>query len=222
MALLVDLSKNSDRSPYLESKIHIQHTLLSLVFISFNKPLFISPNMYKHFPILNSKRLIIREMKSTDVDIVFKFNSSKDCLKYIVREPFQSKIKAIEKLNFFLEANKKKTAYWWVFTLKETGEDIGYGGLFDISKEHNRAEIGYGIMQKHWNKGFMSEIIDEIIHFGKSSLSLHKIYAYILDGNQVSIQLLEKRGFEKEAHLKEHSFTNGKYWDETIYSLINK
>lgn len=178
--------------------------------------------MYKPFPTLNSKRLIIREMKSTDVEIVFTFNSSKDCLKYILREPFQTKIKAIEKLNFFLEGNKKNTAYWWVFTLKETGEDIGYGGLFDISKEHNRAEIGYGIIQKHWNKGFMSEIIDEIIHFGKSSLSLHKIYAYILDGNQASIQLLKKRGFEKEAHLKEHSFTNGKYWDETIYSLINK
>jgi ribosomal-protein-alanine N-acetyltransferase len=161
-------------------------------------------------------------MKSKDVDIIYSFNSSESCLKYIVREVFRSKIEAIDKLNFFLDGHKKETAYWWVFTVKDTGEDIGYGGLFDISDEHSRAEIGYGILQKHWNKGYMSEIIDEILEFGKSSLSLHKIYAYILDGNHASIKLLENRGFEKEAHLKEHSYTNGKYWDETIYSLINK
>lgn len=177
--------------------------------------------MSKPFPTLESNRLIIREMKSSDAGIIFAFNSSEECLKYIVRAPFQSKIEAIDKLNLFLDGHKKGTAFWWVFTLKETGEDIGYGGLFNISDEHSRAEIGYGILKEYWNQAFMSEIVEEILEFGKSSLSLHKIYAVILEGNHASVKLLENRGFKKEAHLKEHSFTNGKYCDETIYSLIN-
>ena len=31
----------------------------------------------------------------------------------------------------------------------------------------------------------------------------------------------KKNIFQKKAHLKAHSFTKGKYFDETIYSLIN-
>ena len=171
---------------------------------------------------LSTDRIEFGDLSNMDVDIIFKFNSCKECLTYIVREPFKTKVEAQDKLNAFLSGCKNGTAYWWVFTLKETSEKIGYGGLFNISEEHNRAEIGYGITKEHWNKGYMSEIIKAMIDFGKDLLRLHKIYAYVLEGNEASVRLLEKNGFKKEAHLKQHSFTNGKFWDETIYSLINK
>jgi ribosomal-protein-alanine N-acetyltransferase len=171
---------------------------------------------------LESERIHMRLMQKTDVDIVFEFNTSEDNLQYVVRKPFKSKEEALEKLGFFLEGNINQTAFWWVFTHKETKEKIGYGGLFHIDKDHKRAEIGYGILQAHWNKGYMSEIVKEMVHFGLHQLNLHKIYGVILEGNTASVQLLEKIGFKKEAHLKEHSFLRGKYVDETIYSLIHK
>lgn len=66
----------------------------------------------------------------------------------------------------------------------------------------------------------MSEVIDEIINFGTSVANFHKIYGVVISGNHYSIRLLEKNNFKKEAHLKEHSFKEGQYLDETIYSLI--
>ena len=172
------------------------------------------------FPLLETKRVILRELNSTYVDVIFDFNSCNKSLEYIIREPFKTKQEAIQKLKMFISGMKEKSAYWWVFTLKETGENIGYGGLFDISKEHNRAEIGYGLIKKYWGKGYMSEILTEIVRFGISTAGFHKISGIVIQGNSTSVKLLENNNFQKEAHLKEHSFLRGTYYDEMIYSLL--
>jgi ribosomal-protein-alanine N-acetyltransferase len=178
--------------------------------------------IFKEFPVLETERIMIRQMLKTDIDVVYDFNSCPDSLKYIIRDPFKTIEEAGEKLSFFLSGIEDKSALWWVFTLKETGENIGYGGLFDISMIHNRAEIGYGLIKKYWHKGYMSEIISEILKFGISTARFHKIYGVIVHGNQASVQLLEKNNFVKEAHFKDHSFKDGQYLDETVYSLIIK
>lgn len=177
--------------------------------------------IFDKFPILESERISIRQMLPNDVDVIYNFNSCEESLKHIVREPFKTKDEAVEKLFFFLSGNQKKEAFWWVFTLKETGEDIGYGGLFDIAQVHGRAEIGYGLIKEFWGKGYMSEIVGTILQFGIEKAKLHKIYGVVIPGNIASVRLLEKRGFVKEAHLKGHSFARGKYFDEMMYSFIN-
>ncbi len=176
--------------------------------------------VFNHFPKLESKRLLIREMTNNDLDVIYDFNSCAESLKYVAREPFTNKKTAQDKLSFFLKTTKNKSSFWWVFTLKETGKDIGYGGLFNFCTSTNKAEVGYGIIKKYWNKGYMSEALHEIIHFGIHTAKLHKIAAVILDGNIPSIKLLEKNGFKKEGHLKDHSYARGKYFDEIIYGLI--
>ncbi len=178
--------------------------------------------IFEMFPILETERVDIKQMQKTDIEVVLDFNSCKESLNYIVREPFTTKKEAEDKLSFFLSKNEDNTAFWWTFSLKSTGEKIGYGGLFDISVSHNKAEIGYGLIKKYWSKGYMSEIISEILRFGNSIAEFHKIYGVVIPGNEASIRLLEKNGFVKEAHLKDHSYARGRYFDECIYSLINK
>lgn len=179
-------------------------------------------NIFENFPEFTTNRLKIRQMSYEDYDIVYDFNSCHDSLKFIVREPFSNEKEAKDKLNSFLNGINEKTALWWTFILKETGEKIGYGGLFDISFQHKRAEIGYGLTKKFWAKGYMSEILKAILDFGLKKVKFHKIYGIVIPGNNASIKLLENNGFVKEAHLKDHSFARGKYFDETIYSILNK
>jgi len=178
--------------------------------------------IFEMFPILESERVVIKQMQKTDIDVIYDFNSCKESLKYIARNPYKTIKEAEEKLSFHLSRNEDKTAFWWTFTLKSTDEKIGYGGLFDISTTNNKAEIGYGLIKKHWGKGYMSEIMNEILRFGVSIAEFHKIYGIIIPGNEASIRLLEKNGFVKEAHLRDHSYARGQYFDEAIYSLINQ
>jgi ribosomal-protein-alanine N-acetyltransferase len=44
----------------------------------------------------------------------------------------------------------------------------------------------------------------------------------VISENHTSVRLLEKNNFVKEAHFKEHSFSRGQYFDETVYSLLER
>jgi ribosomal-protein-alanine N-acetyltransferase len=105
--------------------------------------------------------------------------------------------------------------------LKTDDNFIGHGGLFDIDKENGKAEIGYGLLPGYWGKGYNSEAVEKIIDFGLKEMKLHRIYGLIVPGNDASVRVLEKFGFQKEGLLRDNGFARNKYFDMGIYSFIN-
>lgn len=51
-------------------------------------------------------------------------------------------------------------------------------------------------------------------------MKFHRIEANMNPNNILSIKLLEKLGFKKEAYFRENFFYNGKFLDSVIYSMI--
>ena len=180
--------------------------------------------VFDSFPILETKRLIIRPMIEEDATQVFKFNSSLEMLKYVPRDQFKEIEEGIKKTESFINGFEEKNALWWTFTLKEAKNNqlIGYGGLFDINIEGSKAEIGYGLLQEFWGQGIISEAIKKIVDFGINKMELHRIYGYIDPQNIPSIKVIEKFNFKKEGILKDDAFARNKYFDMSIYALINK
>jgi ribosomal-protein-alanine N-acetyltransferase len=178
--------------------------------------------VFEPFPILETDRIILRHIKEDDITGIYRFYSGNDALNYIARDLFTEKEQAVEKINLFQKNYEEKKAIWWTFTQKPEDEFIGFGGLFDISKESSKAEIGYGLLPEYWGQGIMSEVVEKLIDFGFNELKLHKIYGRITPGHDASIRVLEKFGFQKEGVLKDDEFAQNKYFDTAIYSLINK
>jgi ribosomal-protein-alanine N-acetyltransferase len=178
--------------------------------------------IFKSFPVLKTNRLILRKLKPKDVDGVYKFYSDHTTLEYIPKEPFTKIDQAKDKLTELEKLYKEEKAIWWAFTLKSSDNFIGFGGIFNINKENNNAEIGYGLLPQFWGKGFMSELVKEIVNIGFNELKLHKLSGFITPGNTGSVKVLEKLGFEKEALLKDDVFVRNKYFNTAIYARINK
>ena len=178
-------------------------------------------NCFSIFPRLQSDRLILRSFTEDDWSHVFAFNSGEAELRYVPRNPFKTKTEAVEKLNAFINGFTEKKAIWWAFSLAESGEFIGYGGLFDIADECGKAEIGYGLLQQYWNRGYVSEAIDKIVRYGLDDMKLHRIYAYVDPENGASRRVLEKLGFNREGTLRDDQFARGRYFDMDVLARLN-
>ena len=126
-----------------------------------------------------------------------------------------------EKMKEFEDAYNERKAIWWVYHLKSEDKQIGYGGIFNIEKANNKAEIGYGLVPGYWGKGIMTEALGKMVEFGVNKLKLHRIYAIIVPGNIGSEKVISKFNFEKEGVLRDNSFARKKYFDMGMYSLIN-
>lgn len=178
-------------------------------------------SVFEEFPQLETSRLRLREMRPEDKDIVFAFNSDPVALKYIARVPFTRLEQAEEKVHAFRGGFIDRNAVWWVFELKETGEVLGYGGLFEISQEDTKAEIGYGTVQKFWGQGYVGEAVAGMVRFGFEELKLHRIFGRVEDGNIPSARILQKLGFENEGLLRHDECAGGRYFNMNIWARLH-
>ncbi len=176
---------------------------------------------FKPFPVLETNRLLLREVNKKDLTALFLLRSNKEAMKFIDR-PLASNT---DEIKAFIKLINKKTkdneTICWAITLKDKPEElIGTISFHRIELEHYRAELGYMLMPDHWNKGLISEAIPKVIDHGFNKMKLHSIEANINPHNALSRKILEKFGFKKEAYFKENYFFNGKFIDTEILSLL--
>lgn len=109
----------------------------------------------------------------------------------------------------------------WGIALPEAPDVlIGTCGFHAYDQTNHTAEIGYDLAEEYQRKGYMSEALEGIIEYGFSVLQLHRISAVVSIDNVPSEKLLEKLGFKREGILRDKHFFRGKYYDHTLYSLL--
>lgn len=104
---------------------------------------------------------------------------------------------------------------------KATQKIIGRCGLHNWNTDHQRAEIGYVMIEEGFKqKGLMSEAVVSVIDFGFRKLNLHRIEALVGKDNLASLKIIKKNGFVKEGLMREHYKTQNGFEDSMVFSLL--
>lgn len=111
--------------------------------------------------------------------------------------------------------------YRFAICKNESREVVGLVDLFDYDALHKRAGVGILIENvQNRKKGYATEALSLLLDYTKDSLGLHQVYANILEDNEPSIALFEKRGFRKIGTKKEWRSIGGKFKNELLYQYI--
>jgi len=174
------------------------------------------------FPILETDRLILRQVTKADASNLLNYLSNKDVMKHIGLESFKSIDDAWNEISWYQSIFEKKTGIRWGITLKGQEEVIGSCGFLNLASQHYRSEIGIELSKEHWGKGIASEAFEAVIKYGFEQMNLHRIEALIEPPNLSSQRLAERQGFIREGLLRSYEFTVGKFDDLYMYSLLNQ
>ncbi|MGE8207645.1 GNAT family N-acetyltransferase [Heyndrickxia sp. NPDC080065] len=172
------------------------------------------------FPMLETERLVLRELVENDAQDILKCFSNDDVLRYYGQKPLTSIEQVKQIIKNFAGQFKEKNGVKWGIELKETGIMIGTIGLQEWSLEHKRANISYALFPEKWGNGYASEAVDKVISYGFQELGLERIGAVVFVENIASSQLLIKLGFTKEGTLKKYMYQNDISYDTDVYSLL--
>ena len=170
--------------------------------------------------ILESERLLLRPIKESDADDIFEIFSDKEVMKYYDLLPFSSINDAVNQVGVFRECLSEKTMIRWGIELKESNKLIGTCGFFAFSEESLKAEMGYELNSKYWNKGVMSEALKMIMDFIFKETDINRIEACVEPMNTSSLKLLESLGFTKEGLLRQYELCRDQLIDITIWGLL--
>ncbi|MEJ7643438.1 MAG: GNAT family N-acetyltransferase [Chryseolinea sp.] len=142
--------------------------------------------------VVETKRLILREILSSDFDELYRMNSDPIVMKYVGNGSTRSEEQMKIELQMLISHYTRKPGLGiWATILKESDTFLGASGLvyYDNTPE---IEIGYRMLKEYWNKGYASEASFGLLNYGFRTLGLKKIVSSAHVENFASRRVLEK------------------------------
>lgn len=148
---------------------------------------------------LETQRLLLRNLSSTDMETIFAYRNHPDCAKYQRWDDTSKEAVAhlIENHHLDCFLSQKEEQHYGVYL--KNGEFIG-----DISYFYNENDpcitLGITIVPDHQHKGYAKEILQEVITAIRHKYPNIDIVALIDPKNEPSLRLFQKLGFQEECY----------------------
>lgn len=176
----------------------------------------------KHsFPILHTKRLLLRQLTYADAADLLAHFSDEEVTKYYDLAQFHSLQDAECLIRYWNNAYKQHRAIRWAIILKRHSKVIGTCGLHNLCLENRRGEIGYDLHPHFWQQGYMSEALVSVQEYAFKQLKLHRLEAFTLSENIASRALLLRTGLHYEGLLRDYFWNKGNYRNAEIFSILS-
>jgi diamine N-acetyltransferase len=169
--------------------------------------------------ILNSmfkgKKISLRQMEIADVEHLYEWeNNPENWIYGNTLNPYS---------RFFLEQYvlssqndilQDKQLRLVIF--ENSGDPCGAIDLFDFDAQNKRAAVGILVKAEKQGRGYALEALKLLVNYCKKTLNLKQLYCSIEVGNDKSLNLFKKAGFEVTGVLKKWKWVNGKWIDENF------
>jgi ribosomal-protein-alanine N-acetyltransferase len=102
----------------------------------------------------------------------------------------------------------------------EDGAIVGFLNLSEIIRgKLQQAFLGYGGVAGFERRGYMSEAMQLVLEHAFTVLGLHRIEANIQPGNEASIALARRAGFEREGFSPSYLMVDGRWRDHERWAI---
>ena len=154
--------------------------------------------------ILETERLVLRELIAADADFVRDLVNDPDWLRNIGDRGVRD---AEDARRYILEgpvASYRRHGFGlWAVDLKELEAPIGICGL--IQRDYlDSPDIGFAFLPEHRGQGYAMESASAVMEYARGALGFGRVLAIVSPGNSDSVRLLEKLGlrYEREFELE--------------------
>ena len=169
--------------------------------------------------ILETDRLILRQMLLSDAEALFEMDSNPKVHQYLWNKPLTDISEKYSNIKFVREQYIQNNIGRFVVILKETNELIGWAGLkYNTEMVNNKVgfyDIGYRLNEKFWGKGYASEASFAWLDYGFDVMKIKIMEAAAHKENIASNRILQKIGLK----MTEQYMEDGVSWN--WYELKN-
>ncbi len=175
------------------------------------------------FPSLETERLLLREMASSDVPDLFAIYSDRQVMRWFGSDPLVSMGDAQKLIDAFAGwRHLPNPGARWGIQRKADRRLLGSCGLFKWNRAWKSCAIGYELASFAQGQGFMYEALSATLAWGFKHMDLHRVEAQVHPENLPSIKLLSKLGFAHEGRLREAGFWGRKHHDLQQLGLLRR
>ena len=154
-----------------------------------------TPMEYKAEVVLETERLLLREMNMGDYDALYKILADSDIMRHYPYTFDERRVRGWIERN--MERYLRDGFGLWAVCLKDNGEMIGDCGLTLQNMEGEMLpEIGYHIRRDCQRKGYAKEAAKAVMDWAFRNTDYPALYSYCKYTNEASIRTAEAIGMQ--------------------------
>ncbi|MFD3838128.1 GNAT family N-acetyltransferase [Streptomyces sp. NPDC058642] len=100
------------------------------------------------------------------------------------------------------------------------GTLIGTATLWGIDNHNRFAHIGLGLRPSARGKGYGTDVVAVLCHYGFIVRGLHRLQIETLSDNAAMLRSAERNGFVREGVLRSSAWVMGEFVDEVLLGLL--
>lgn len=168
--------------------------------------------------ILCGKRVDFYKITKNDLRTLQRWRNSNEIWPYNTQYILLNMINQKQWYEQIIQKNSDRIMF---MITNKLGKPIGVCGLIHIDLKDKTASIAIIIGEKKYqSRGFGTEILQMLIHYGFNKIKVHRIEAQVFAYNAVSTKLFKKMNFKQEVTLRDSLWRQGKWWDVFILSVL--
>ncbi len=180
------------------------------------------PELARDVPELETERLLLRAPGYADLKDIFEYASDPEVALHTLWEPHQDLRDTRQFLDFLFDQRRSGLSIVWAIVPKAEGRVVGTVGLANWAHHHSRAELGFAIARRCWNRGYTSESVAAVLRHAFQELCLNRVEAFCKIENGASARVLEKSGMRFEGILRQREFIKGRYEDLKLFAILRE
>jgi ribosomal-protein-alanine N-acetyltransferase len=162
-------------------------------------------------------------MRPADSYDMFEYARRADVTKYLTWQPHPSREYTRDYLDLVGKCYRNGEFFDWAVVWREGfffEKMIGTCGFTRFDFANNSAELGYVINPEYRGRGIAPEALKRVIEFGFYELSLNRLEAKYIVGNDASRRVMEKVGMRFEGINRGSLLLRGEYRDVGVCSIL--
>ncbi len=177
--------------------------------------------IFSQIPTLSTERLVLRRLLPTDAEDMYAYARRFEVTEFLLWYPHESCAYTKRYLEYLQGRYDMGLYYDWGITPGKDGPMIGTCGFTSLDAASNSGEVGYVLNPDHWGSGLATEAVSAVLDFGFTQLSLHRIEARYLGGNEASRRVMERCGMTFEGMARDAMRVHGVYRDVGTCAILS-
>jgi RimJ/RimL family protein N-acetyltransferase len=100
------------------------------------------------------------------------------------------------------------------------GTLVGTAVLWGIDTHNRTAHLGLGLLPSARGKGYGTDVVAVLCHYGFTVRGLHRLQIETLSDNAAMLRSAEHNGFVREGVLRSAAWVMGEFLDEVLLGLL--
>ncbi|MFF5787169.1 GNAT family N-acetyltransferase [Streptomyces sp. NPDC012693] len=100
------------------------------------------------------------------------------------------------------------------------GTLVGTASLWGIDNHHRAAHIGLGLLPAARGRGYGTDVVAVLCHYGFVVRGLQRLQIETLADNTAMLRSAERNGFVREGVLRSSAWVMGEFLDEVLLGLL--